>query len=97
MAIFLVDQTSFPDLLNLEDSATKIADAKLSIIELKKYLAKQKEEIKSEQEKEVSKNRAREEKIKIQRAQTDKTKLEERLKLLQPHIGTQKGGYDFQD
>ena len=97
MAIFLADQTSFPDLLNLEDSATKIADAKLSIIELKKYLAKQKEEIKSEQEKEVSKNRTREEKIKIQRAQTDKTKLEERLKQLQPHIGTQKGGYDFQD
>ena len=97
LALFLADQTSFPDLLNWEDSTTKLADAKLSVTELKNYLAKQNEEIKSEQEKEVSKKRAREEKIKIQRAQTDKVKLDERLKLLQPQIGTQKGGYDFQD
>lgn len=96
LALFLADQTSFPDLLNWEDSTTKLADAKLSVTELKKYLAKQNEEIKNEQEKEATKNRAREEKVKIQRAQTDKAKLEERLKLLHPQIGTQQGGYDFQ-
>jgi hypothetical protein len=97
LAVFLADQTSFPDLLNWEDSTTKLTDAKLSVNELKKYLAKQNEEIKSEQEKEAAKIHAREEKTKIQRALTDKTKLDDRLKLLHPHIGTQKGGYDFQD
>lgn len=97
LAVFLADQTSFPDLLNWEDTAVKLADAKLSVTELKKYLSKQNEEIKSAQEIEAAKIRAREEKTKVQRALTDKTKLDERLKLLHPHIGTQKGGYDFQD
>lgn len=97
LAVFLADQTSFPDLLNWEDTAVKLADAKLSVTELKKYLSKQNEEIKSAQEIVAAKIRAREEKTKVQRALTDKAKLDERLKLLHPHIGTQKGGYDFQN
>lgn len=97
LASNLADQTSFPDLLNLEDSTIKLSQAKSSVSELKKYLTKQNEDIRNEQEKEATKNRAREEKTKIQRAQTDKTKLEERLKLLQPNLGKQQGGYDFQD
>lgn len=97
LAVFLADQTSFPDLLNWEDTAVKLADAKLSVTELKKYLYKQNEEIKSAQEIVAAKIRAREEKTKVQRALTDKAKLDERLKLLHPHIGTQKGGYDFQN
>lgn len=97
IALNLAEQTSFPDLLNHENSTIMLPQAKLSVSELKKYLTKQSEEIKSEQEKETIKNRAREEKIKSQRAQTDKTKLDERLKLLHTHIGTQQGGYDFQD
>ncbi len=97
LAVFLADQTSFPDLLHWEDSVSKVADAKASINELKKYLSKQNEEIKSEREVEASKIRAREEKTKVQRALTDKSKLDDRLKLLHSAIGTQKGGYDFQD
>lgn len=97
LAVFLADQTSFPDLLNWEDTAVKLADAKLSVTKLKKYLSKQNEEIKSAQEIVAAKIRAREEKTKVQRALTDKAKLDERLKLLHPHIGTQKGGYDFQN
>jgi len=97
LAISLAEQTSFPDLLNWEDSTKKLADAKLSINELKKYLAQQSEVIKSEREIEAAKTRAQEEKIKIQRALTDKSKLDERLNLLHPAIGTQKGGYEFQE
>lgn len=96
LAVFLADQTSFPDLLNWEDSNTKLTDAKLSVNELKKYLSKQNEEIKNEREIEAAKTRAREEKTKVQRALTDKSKLDERLKLLHSATGTQKGGYDFQ-
>ena len=97
LAINLAEQTSFPDLLNHENSQAMLPQAKSSVSVLKSYLTKQSEDIKSEQEKEIIKNRAREEKIKIQRAQTDKTKLDERLKLLHPKIGTQQAGYDFQD
>jgi hypothetical protein len=97
MAIFLADQTTFPDLRNWEDSALKITEATKAVAELKTYLRKQNEEIKSEREREEIKNRAREEKQKIQRAQTDKAKLNDRLNELHQSVGTQQGGYDFQD
>jgi hypothetical protein len=97
MAVFLADQTSFPDLRNWEDSTLKIADATKAVAELKAYLRKQGEEIKSEREREETKARAREEKQKVQRAQTDKAKLDDRLKELHTVVGTQQGGYDFQD
>lgn len=97
MAVFLADQTTFPDLRNWEDSALKIAEATKAVTELKDYLCKQGEEIRSEKEREEIKNRAREEKQKIQRAQTDKAKLDDRLKALHSAVGTQQGGYDFQD
>jgi hypothetical protein len=97
MAVFLADQTSFPDLRNWEDSALKIADATKTVEELRTYLRRQDQEIKSEKEREEIKARAREERQKIQRAQSDKAKLDERLRELHPAIGTQQGGYDFQD
>lgn len=97
MAVFLADQTSFPDLRNWEDSALKIAEATKCVAELKAYLRKQNEEIKSDREREEIKSKAREERQKVQRAQSDKAKLDERLKKLHIAVGTQQGGYDFQD
>lgn len=97
MAVFLADQTTFPDLRKWEDSALKIAEAKKAVEELKAYLRKQDEEIRSEREREEIKKRAREKRQEVQRAQTDKVKLEDRLKALYPAVGTQQGGYDFQD
>jgi hypothetical protein len=97
MAVFLADQTSFPDLRNWEDSTLKIAEATKSVNELKSYLRRQGEEIKSEKEREQIKTQAHEERQRVQRAQTDRTKLDERLKVLHSLVGTQKGGYDFQD
>ena len=97
MSIFLADQTSFPDLRNWEDSALKIADAEKTVTELKSYLRKQDSDIKSERECAEIKTRAHEEKQKFQRAQTDKAKLDNRLKELHTIVGTQQGGYDFQD
>lgn len=97
MAVFLADQISFPDLRNWEDSALKIAEATKSVNELKFYLRKQGEEVKSEKEREQIKTQAHEEKQRVQRAQTDRTKLDERLKELHSVVGTQQGGYDFQD
>lgn len=97
MARSLSEQTTFPDLCNWEDSSQKIADATKAVAELKAYLKAQDEEVRNEREREEAKARAREVRSRIQRSLTDKSKLQERLDALHPTVGTQQGGYDFQD
>ncbi len=97
MANSLAEQIVFPDLRNWEDSDKKIADAAKAVSDLKTLLARQSEEIRSERDIEEAKTRSRQEREKIQRSQTDLVKLNSRLTELLPLIGTQKGGYDFQD
>ncbi len=96
MARNLSEQTTFPDLRNWEDSDQKIQDADKAVRELKSYLKQQEQEILSEQEREESRKRAREEKARIQRAETDKERLQQRLDELHSQVGTQAGGYAFQ-
>lgn len=97
MARSLAELTTFPDLRNWEDSGQKIADATKAVAELKAYLKVQDEETRSERDREQAKERAREERQRIQRSLTDKTKLQQRLDGLHSAVGTQQGGYDFQD
>jgi len=97
MARDLADQTTFPDLRNWEDSAHKTADAHKAVSELGAYLRRQDEEVRSEKDREEAKAKSRDERAKIQRSLTDKTKLHIRLDELHTTVGTQKGGYDFQD
>ena len=97
MARALSEQTTFPDLRNWEDSDQRIADATKAVAELKAYLRAQDEEVRSEHEREGAQTRAREERQRIQRGQTDKQKLQDRLNALHHAVGTQQGGYDFQD
>lgn len=97
MARSLSEQTTFPDLRNWEDSSQKIADATKAVAELKAYLKAQDEEVRNEHEREEAKARAREVRSQIQRSLTDKAKLQKRLDALHPAVGTQQGGYDFQD
>ncbi len=97
MARNVSEQASFPDLVGWEDSSQKIADAKKAVCELRTYLQSQDEEIRSDREREETRTKAREEKQKIQRSMTDKSKLQQRLDALHSAVGTQKGGYDFQD
>jgi hypothetical protein len=93
----LSEQSTFPDLRNWEDSKLKTADATKAVTELKQYLNAQGEEIRSEREREEAKANAREARQTIQRSLTDKSKLQNRLDKLHPSVGTQQGGYDFQD
>lgn len=97
MAVFLAEQTTFPDLRNWEDSAQKICDATKAVAELKAFLHKQDEEISVEREREERRKRAREESQRIQRASTDKAQLHARLDSLCSAVGTQRGGYKFQE
>lgn len=97
MASSLAEQIAFPDLRYWEDSETKIAEAAKAVSDLKILLRRQTEEIRSEREKDEAKAKTRQEREQIQRNKTDLSKLGELLTELHPHIGTQKGGYDFQD
>lgn len=97
MAIFLAEQTSFPDLRNWEDSAVKIRDASKAVAELKALIVRQTEEVRSDREREAAKARAREEREFVQRQQSSLSELNNRLDNLAPEMGTAPGGYAFQD
>ena len=97
MARSLSEQTTFPDIRNWEDSEQKIQEAHKAVQELKAYLKKQDEEVRSEREKKKAQEHAREQGAKIQRSLTDRLKLQSRLEELHSKVGTQEGGYVFQD
>jgi hypothetical protein len=97
MAVALSEQVSFPDLRNWEDSNEKILAAEIAVDELKQYLQQQNKAIKNEEEKAAARKKAHTEKIRIQRQLTDKENLRHRLDELFPSVGTQQGGYQFQD
>lgn len=97
MARSLSEQTTFPDLRNWEDSDKKIQEAHKAVQELKLYLKKQDDETRTEEERKEAQMRAREQRSKIQRSLTDKSKLQSRLDTLHSKVGTQEGGYAFQD
>ena len=97
MAKNLSEQSTFPDLRNWEDSKEKSETAHKAVAELKSYLRIQDEEIRNEREREEAKQRAREERAAIQRSLTDKDELQRKLDDLHQKVGTQEGGYAFQD
>jgi len=97
MAKSLSEQTTFPDLRNWEDSDQKIKDAHKAVQELKVYLKNQNQEIKSERDRKETQERARKERERIQRSLTDKVKLQQNIDKLHLQVGTQQGGYDFED
>lgn len=96
MARSLSEKTTFPDLRNWENSAQMIQEAHKAVQELKSYLKKQDEEIKSEKDRKEAQEQSRKEREKIQRSLTDKTKLQQKLDELHPKVGTQEGGYEFE-
>jgi len=97
MACNLSEQTTFPDLRNWEDSAQKIEAATKAVAELRGYMRAQDEEVRSDRARDEAKARARSERERVQRSANDKRKLQERLDALHPSVGSQQGGYDFQD
>tara|TARA_R110002012_G_scaffold23885_2_gene80588 strand:+ start:2913 stop:3827 length:915 start_codon:yes stop_codon:yes gene_type:complete len=97
MAKNLSEYKSFPDLRDWEDSSHKIAVAKRAVAELRQYISEQESEQKSEEERIEARRKAGEERASIRRAMTDKSKLQERLDDLHSKVGTQEGGYAFEE
>ena len=97
MAKSLSEQSTFPDLRNWEDSQQKIQDAHKAVQELKAYLDQQELETRREKEREETRERARAKQEQIQRSLTDKAKLQQQLDTMHCKVGTQEGGYEFED
>lgn len=97
MAKNLSEYESFPDLRDWEDSSEKIAAAKRAVAELRNYVAEQEQEHKSEEVRREARRKAGEERARIRRSLTDKSKLQERLDDLHAKVGTQEGGYAFEE
>ena len=97
VAGFLMEQESFPDLKNWEDSAAKLKEAHAAVSQLRRYHAKQQEEIQSEEDKiEARKWLAERQRQAIQSQQT-LHRLNDGLNALARSLGEQKAGYDFQE
>jgi hypothetical protein len=97
MARSLADQTTFPDLMNWENSAERTQAAMDAVGALKSYLTQK--DLEKVDERQVAKRR-RESEEQRQRAiqsRTNLATLKDRLDSLCQHIGTQQGGYSFQD
>ena len=97
MAGFLVEQESFPDLKNWEDSATKLKEAHDAVSQLRRYHSKQEEETQSEQDKLRARKRFAERQRQATQSQETLRSLNDRLNDLARSLGEQKAGYDFQE
>lgn len=97
MAKYLMEQKSFPDLKNWEDSEYKIKEAHESVSRLRIYHQKQEEQILSEEDKKKARNEFQKKQQEIARSQQSLQKLSSQLNELSSKLGTQKAGYDFQD
>lgn len=97
IAKHLIEQKSFPDLLNWEDSTQKIKNAHDAVQRLRIYHNEQNEQIQSEEEKKKAGEKFRKRQENITLSQQNLQKLSNRLNELGQKLGTQEAGYEFQD
>lgn len=92
----LSEQRTFPDLRGFEDSDFKIQQAHKSVVELRSYINQKLDDLKSEQEKQKTKDNVKEIQKEVRKSLVDREILQEQLYKLIPSVGTQQGGYDFE-
>lgn len=97
MARSLAEQESFPDLLNWENSAEKIREAKTAVAALKEYLDRKDKEQHDEGEVIQRRHQAEQRREEVVHSQHSFENLRSRLDELCKKLGTQKAGYEFQD
>lgn len=97
MARSLAEQTAFPDLDNCEDSTERIAAAKSSVAALHNYLQDKERDKQCEQEAAQRRQLGEQVRLTNLRTQADLTKLKDCLDGLCGFLGTQTGGYKFQE
>jgi len=93
----LIEQKTFPDLKNWEDSAQKIKDAYQAVSKLRIYQAQQEEESESEEARQKAREDFKKRQEEVNRSQQSLQKLTEEFNELSKRLGDQRAGYDFQD
>lgn len=96
IASSLIDQRTFPDLQNWEDSAEKIKAAHEAVSRLKLYHDQQDEEIQTEEERQRARTDFQRRQAEVTRSQQSLRTLADRLNELGKRLGDQQAGYDFQ-
>ncbi len=96
IAICLMEQKSFPDLQNWEDSAQKIKDAHDATSRLRLYHEKQEEQLQSDEEKQKTKAEFELRQAEVTRSHRKLLDLADRLNNIGKRLGEQQAGYDFQ-
>jgi uncharacterized protein YukE len=97
MASKLIEQKTFPDLKNWEDSEDKIRDAHEAIARLRAYCAQQEEALQSEEQRRQAREEFQETQRNIARSQQTLQELSDRLNELGKRLGSAEAGYAFQD
>lgn len=92
----LIEQRSFPDLQNWEDSAQKIKEAHDAVSRLRIFHDRQEEECQSEEEKREAQKTFFRRQEEVRRSQQTLQQLSNQLNELGKKLGTQQAGYDFQ-
>jgi hypothetical protein len=96
ISVCLMEQKTFPDLDNWEDSALKIKAAHDAVSRLSIHHSQQQEELHSEKDKQKAKEEFRKRQAEVTSTQQSLQKLNDRLTELSKRIGEQQAGYDFQ-
>ena len=93
----LMEQRSFPDLLNWEDSPQKIKDAHDAVSRLRIHHEKQEEVLQSEDASRKAREAFKQKQDEITRSQKSLEALAADLNDLGQRLGTKEAGYSFQD
>jgi hypothetical protein len=96
MGMSLVEQTSFPDLMNWEDTEEKLEQARTAVNSLRIYTAEQDKQISDEKSAAEAREKFHENQVKMRRSQQDLENLSTELTNLVTEIGTADGGYKFE-
>jgi len=96
IAASLIDQRTFPDLQNWEDSAEKIKAAHEAVSRLNLYHDQQDEDIQTEEERQKAREEFQKRQAEVTRSQQTLQTLADRLNELGKRLGEQQAGYDFQ-
>ena len=97
MARALAEMSSFPDLRDWEDEADKIGRATTAVQELRTYLKAQDGKSRAQAKVRENRERAHEQRLQLRRATADRDKLRRELEQMHQQVGTQAGGYAFED
>jgi len=97
IAMCLMDQRTFPDLANWEDSAQKIKDAHDAVSKLRTYYLQQEDELQSDEARKKAREDFQKRQAELGRSQQTLQRLGEQLNDFGKRLGEQQAGYDFQD